>query len=154
MKKNILIVPAIVFAFVVSCNNSENKNGKTGEISKTHVDSLLDKVLEGHDAGMAKMGKLSTMQNKVQHILDSLIKLSDKSKTALSNYKNSLDSLLAELKSAQDGMNKWMDEFNMDSASDDVDLRTQYMESEKDKVTKIKESMLSALKKADSLLKQ
>ena len=153
MKKIILVVPAIVFVFVVSCNNSGNKNEKISEIPKTHVDSLMDEVLEGHDAGMGKMGKISTLQNKVRQILDSLNNLSGKSKMASVNYRSNLDSLLTELKSAQDGMNKWMDEFNMDSAQNNVDQRIQYLESEKTKVTKIKESMINALQKADSLLK-
>ncbi len=152
MKKSSILICAMVF--LVSCNNSGNKNEKTSTIPKTHVDSLLDEVLDGHDAGMARMGKMSRMENNVQHILGSLNKLSGKSKTTTVNYKNHLDSLLAELKSAEDGMNKWMDEFNMDSDKNDVDRRTQYLESEKSKVTKIKESMIDALHKADSLLKK
>jgi translation elongation factor EF-G len=47
-----------------------------------------------------------------------------------------------------------MEEFNMDSAKNDIELRNQYLESEKEKVFKIKKAMVSALQKTDSLLKK
>ena len=154
MKKIILGFVILVFAFSFSCNNSgEKKNGKTNEKTKTRADSLMDDVMEGHNAGMGKMGKLSTMQNKVKQAIDSINKLPGKIKMTATDYKASLDALLTELMSAEEGMNKWMDEFNMDSAQNNLDQRIQYLESEKIKVTKVKESMLNALHKADSLLK-
>jgi hypothetical protein len=50
-------------------------------------------------------------------------------------------------------MNKWMDEFNMDSAVNNMEQRIKYLTDEKMKVGKVKESILGSLHKADSLLK-
>jgi hypothetical protein len=50
-------------------------------------------------------------------------------------------------------MDKWMDEFNMDSAANNLDQRLRYLAEEKLKVSTIKEGMLWTLHKADSLLK-
>ena len=64
-----------------------------------------------------------------------------------------LDSLQKELSYAEFAMNKWMEEFNMDSALNNAKERIDYLHSEKLKVTKVKESILSSLQKADSLIK-
>jgi soluble cytochrome b562 len=153
MKKVVFIFPAFIFLIAVSCNNSGEKNQGNGGETKTRADSLMDDVMEGHNIGMGKMGKLSTMENKVQKAIDSINNLSEKAKKSLRNFQSGLEILLVELKSAEEGMNKWMDEFNMDSAKNNNKLRIQYLESEKIKVSKVKESILNALQKTDSLLK-
>lgn len=155
MKKIIFVFLAFVFAFAISCNNSDNKNSNTGnsEKTKTRADSLMTDVMDGHDVGMAKMGKLNTMQKNVQRVLDSIAKLPAKSKTAIEPYVAKMNSVLEELKSAKSGMEKWMDEFNMDSAVNNMEERIRYLSEEKLKVSKVKESILQSLKKTDSLLK-
>jgi hypothetical protein len=69
-------------------------------------------------------------------------------------YKMQLDSILDRLKYANYAMDRWMEEFNMDSASNNEEMRVKYLESEKIKIAKVNEAMLSSLQKADSLLKQ
>jgi hypothetical protein len=152
MKKKSFALFVLAFVFVVSCNNSENKKTGKSSDSKSPVDSLEKKLDEVHGAGMSKMGKLSRFQTQVEHLIDSIGKLSDKAKTTSAGYKTNLEALLNELKSAQDGMNKWMNEFNYDSAQNNSDVRVRYFESEKIKVTKMTEDMQSVIKKADSLL--
>lgn len=152
MKKKSLTLFALVFAFIVSCNNSENKKPGKSDESKPLVDSLEKKLDEVHIAGMSKMGKLSRFQTQVQHLIDSIGKFSEKENTASAGYKTNLEILLNELKSAQDGMDNWMTEFNYDSAQNNPDARAKYFESEKIKVTKVTEDMQSVIKKADSLL--
>jgi hypothetical protein len=155
MKKNILVLPAFVFAFAVSCNNSDNKNSNTGnsEKTKTRADSLMDDVSDGHDFGMAKMGKLNTMQKNVQRVLDSIAKLPVKSKTVMEPYIAKMNTVLEELKAAKSGMNQWMEEFNPDSAVNNMEQRIKYLSEEKLKISSVKESILQGLQKADSLLK-
>ena len=147
-----LTAAILLLLTATACNNPGNKNQGGGETTKNLADSLMDDIDKGHIVGMGKMGKLSTMQNKVQQAIDSINKLPEKAKMAAAGYKSGLDVLLAELRSAEDGMNKWMDEFNMDSAKNNLEQRIQYLQSEKMKVTKVKENMLNALQKADSLL--
>jgi hypothetical protein len=148
--KYILILTTIII-LSISCNNAAD-NKETA--IKTHTDSLMDEVMEGHDEAMGKTNKLSSAQKLVRQSLDSIDKLSPKLKQASAAYKIQLDSLYAKLNHAESGMDKWMEEFNMDSAKNDIAMRTKYLESEKEKVFKVKEIMVSALQKTDSLLKK
>jgi translation elongation factor EF-G len=149
--KQLLIITTTIMALSASCNNAADN--KEAEV-KTHADSLMDEVMEGHDEAMGKTNKLSSALKLVQQSLDSINKLSPKLKNASAAFKIQLDSLSAELKYAGSGMDKWMEEFNMDSAKNDIELRNRYLESEKEKVFKIKKAMVSALQKTDSLLKK
>jgi hypothetical protein len=158
MKKTIALFFILVFIIVSACNNPNDKNGvATGNekrSSQTPADSLMEDVMNGHDVGMSKMGKLSSMQNRVQNVIDSIEKLPGKTKTALAPYKTKLVQTLQNLKSAKAGMEKWMDEFNMDSAVNNMEQRIKYLRDEKWKVSEVKENILTSLQKADSLVKQ
>ena len=157
MKKIFFLFSVLTFIIITACNNSDNKSTGTSNKTKTPpstADSLMEDVMNGHDAGMAKMGKLSTMQNQVQHIIDSIAKLPAKTKKALTPYKAEMDKILEDLKSAKAGMEKWMDEFNMDSALNNMEQRIKYLRDEKWKVSEVKESIVKSLQKADSLIKR
>ena len=154
MKKFILPSLALLFITVTGCNNSDNKNeGHTADAPKTQTDSLMADVMDSHDVGMGKMSKISKMQNEITRVLDSIAKLPAKAKKAVAPYKAKLDSLKADLAYAEMAMDKWMTEFNMDSAVNNVQERIKYLTDEKVKVGKVKEAILSSLQKADSLLK-
>lgn len=149
MKKLVFILGCTLI--IMSCNNS----GDTGQPeAKTPADTLLDEVMSGHDLGMAKMGKLIRAQKEITRLIDSVQKLPAKAREAASPYKAGLDSLLAELNHADYLMNKWMEEFNMDSAIDKTEERIRYLSSEKLKVTEMKDAILNSLQKTDSLLRR
>ena len=149
MKKIVFcaLVAAVIFA--LSCNNDNGESKK----AKTQIDSLLDDVLDGHNIGMAKLGKVARAEQATKRLLDSIAKLPAKARQAAEPLKVKLDSLKSDLSYAEFAMNRWMDEFNMDSAIDNAKERARYLEEEKLKVTKVKEAILSSLQKADSLLK-
>ena len=136
--------------FMMSCNNSGND--KKQETTKSPAEKLLDEVDNAHMDGMAKMGKLSRLETQVQHLLDSINNLPGKNKSAAAGFKARLETLQNELHSAQDGMDKWMNDFKFDSAENNNELRIQYLESEKIKVEKVKTDMQNVLRMADSLL--
>lgn len=145
--KYIIIVIAL---FVFACNDAGNNNGATAQ--KSTEDSLYKAVMEGHDIGMAKMSKLKRALSQVKQSLDSLVKLpADKLDK---EYQQSLIDLQEDLNYAEYGMNTWMEEFVLDSAKDNPDVRIKYLQSEKDKVTKVRDNILSGLQRADSLLKK
>jgi DNA repair ATPase RecN len=157
MKRIFFLFSVLTLIIVVACNNSDDKkvdNDKKTETPRSTTDSLMEDIMNGHDVGMAKMGKLSAMQNQVQSIIDSIGKLSAKTKKTLNPYKADMDKVLEDLKSARTGMEKWMDEFNMDSALSNIEQRIKYLRNEKWKVTEVKESILKSLQKADSLMKR
>ena len=149
MKKVVFcaLVAAVIFA--LSCGNDNGESKK----AKTQIDSLLDDVLDGHNIGMAKLGKVARAEQATKRLLDSIAKLPAKARQAAEPLKVKLDSLKSDLSYAEFAMNRWMDEFNMDSAIDNAKERARYLEEEKLKVTKVKEAILSSLQKADSLLK-
>lgn len=139
---------------VAACSDSgshrhtERKDGYT-VVLETRQDSLFHEVMQGHDIAMARMGKLAGYRKQTQQALDSLAAAGKNANTALIT---ALQSLSEELKNADEGMNRWMDEFVVDSAEHNETLRLAYLESEKEKVNKVKDDILNSLQKADSLL--
>ena len=149
--KNIFPLAVILsIILVISCN--ENDKG-SGAASRTRTDSLLNDVMNGHNFGMAKMGKLTRAEQTTRRLLDSLAKLPAKAREVAEPLKVKLDSLQKELSYAEFAMNKWMDEFNADSAVDNPKDRINYLEDEKIKIAKVKEAILSSLQKADSIIR-
>lgn len=150
----IVCMAMVAMACNDSSSGSEASNRKNGYSSapKTKEDSLYLEVMAGHDAGMAKEGKLRKSIHDVQHLLDSVDKLSAKKVDAA--YKLRLTNTKTALNNANNEMNAWMDGFKIDSAKGNPDQRIQYLQAEKEKVTLVKEHMLSSLQAADSLLKK
>lgn len=156
-----IILPFLAICLFSACNDSgkedHSKHGATGEkrdtAGKTPADALYDEVMAGHDEVMPKMGKVRGAQARAKVLLDSIAKLPAKAQDAAAGLKKDLESLVNDLNYADFAMDKWMTEFNMDSAVNDVQQRIKYLESEKGKVTKVKESVLKGLARADSLFK-
>jgi hypothetical protein len=156
--KKIFIAALVAGIFVfIACNNSDKKqedhSRHTTDVPKTQEDSLYADVMDGHNVGMAKMGKIRAMQNEVKRVLDSIATLPAKAKQAAAPLKAKLDSVTADLSYAEMAMDKWMTEFNMDSAKNNIEQRIKYLTDEKSKVGKVKAAILGGLQKADSLLK-
>ncbi|OQP65768.1 hypothetical protein A3860_14315 [Niastella vici] len=154
----LMIALVSISLFAMACNNEASSSDATDRKNgfppapKTAEDSLYHDVMQGHDAGMAKMSKLRKNINETQRLLDSLSKVpAQKVKAA---YKTSLTDVQTALKNANDEMMGWMDAFKPDSASNNKEIRLKYLQAEKEKVTVVKEHILSALQQADSLLKK
>ena len=81
-------------------------------------------------------------------------KLPVKARQAAAPFKNKLDSLQKELSYAEMAMEKWMRELKRDSVIDNMNMeeRIKYLNSEKLKVSKVKENILKGIQKADSVL--
>ena len=142
--------------FMAACNNGAS-SGETAEhksgvpAPKTKEDSLFHEVMEGHDAGMAKVGRLRGNIKETERRLDSLGKLP--AKQVNTAYKQSLTNLQAALNKANTEMNNWMGAFKVDTLTDNKELRIKYLEDEKAKVAVVKELIFSALNQADSVLR-
>jgi tellurite resistance-related uncharacterized protein len=146
----------ICSALSIGCNNDKKHDDHTGHTKKapqTQEDSLMADVMDGHNVGMGKYNKLQAMEKKVKASLDSIGKLPAKAQQELAPYKAKLDSAAADLSYAIFAMDKWMEEFDMDSARNNLEVRISYLLDEKMKVGKVKEAILNSLAKADSLLK-
>ena len=153
------IIALVSFGLMAgACNDASHdehaaqSNGYTAPVLKTREDTLFHEVMKGHDAGMAKVGKLRKSIDETMHRLDSLSKLPPKKVDAA--YKQALTSLQTDLKKADEEMDNWMQKFKLDSVADNKELRIKYLEGESVKVTAVKEHILSVLQQADSLLKR
>jgi len=135
---------------IISCNNSASNH----QTAKTRADSLMDEVMEGHNVGMAKMSKLNEAKNAIKQVLDSMSRLPTNIQKSSAHYKMQLDSVFNRLTFADYAMEKWMNEFNMDSSLNNTEQRIKYLESEKIKISNVKDTMISSLQKADSVLKK
>jgi nitrous oxide reductase accessory protein NosL len=158
MKRIVNPAILIVFIFFAGCKNADNKKEPSpGIIGKqtpqSAADSLMEEVMDGHNVAMSKYGKLSAVQKEAQRLLDSINKLPEKVQKAAEPFITKLTGTVEDLKSSKAAMDKWMDEFNMDSSVNNIEQRIKYLTEEKLKVSKVKNSILGSLKKADSLLK-
>jgi hypothetical protein len=151
MKKKLFTL--FFLAGLASCKNAPKQEQERTDgfnpVLKTREDSLFHDVMEGHDMGMARMGKISRYLSQVQKALDSLNKLP--ASKVDTKYQQFLIDLQKELNYADYGMNTWMEEFKVDSAKGEKEKRIQYLEAEKVKIQKVKESIIGSLKRADSL---
>jgi hypothetical protein len=154
--RNLLYLLTAMFSLIIflACGNGtdgEEKPRKDGfsDSPKNKEDSLFHEVMNGHDIGMARMGRVSKYLARIQHALDSINKLPETKIDA--DYQQSLIDLQEDLNYAEYGMNTWMDGFKIDSAKGDMEKRIQYLQGEKEKVMKVKEAILGALQRADSI---
>lgn len=148
--KNALI--AIVLISLLSCKEKQEERVRTDgftPILKTAEDSLYHEVMEGHDVGMAKMGKISKYLRETGRIIDSIKALpaNDAAKKQLGQY----EALQKELQQADDDMSNWMLNFKADTLERKPE-RKAYLESEKVKVQKVKERILRAVENGGRLL--
>ena len=144
------------FAFVllvISCNNS-NTNTDSTKTTESVSDTLMHDILKQHDAGMAKMNKITETKSRIQQALDSLAKLPTDLQNKSVQYRMELDSVFNRLTFADRHMETWMNEFNMDSLKDNKEEQVKYLESEKTKISQVTEEMARSLQKADSALKK
>lgn len=157
MKRLFFSAVVLLTIAMIACNNDENMQaehqGHKKEVPQTKEDSLYADVMGGHDAVMPKMGKVRGAQQEAKRLLDSIATLPSKLQSVNAALKANLESLVNELNYADFAMDKWMIEFNMDSAKDNLEQRISYLTDEKMKVLKVKEAVLNSLAKADSLLK-
>jgi hypothetical protein len=152
MKK--LMAFIIAATQITACKNAEHQpeERKDGfsETAKTPEDSLFKLVMNGHDEGMAKIGKIKAYQTQTSHALDSIKAL--KSFPGKSNLQSLYKDVAEDLNYAEFSMNEWMTTFNPDSAQENINARLKYLGEEQLKVEKVTENIKRSLKRADSLL--
>ncbi len=150
----------IAFVFGISlalfaCGGSDHSGHGAAAGPKTPLDSLYASIWDAHDVVMPKMGKIRGAQKKAGQLLDSItLAWSTRSLAepdSVKAWKQGLQSLLDELNYADYSMDRWMTEFNIDSAQQKGETRRPYLESEKGKVDKVKDAILRSLSRADSL---
>lgn len=155
-----ILLCVLIFLAMMGCQNSStsttegHQHHSATDTPKTPADSLYVQVMDAHDLVMPKMGKVRGAQKRAQALLDSIATLPTGAPASLVAYKKGLEALVGDLNYADYAMDQWMMEFNLDSGKNNIEVRLAYLRAELDKVTKVKEAVLSSLAKADTLLKK
>lgn len=103
---------------------------------------LYDEVMAIHDEVMPKMNDIHKFKRALKSEMDSTT-------TDLTEARKAeIESALIKLDSASEGMMVWMRQFSPIPDSEGEEKAREYLESEKIKVTKVKEEILAALEKA------
>jgi hypothetical protein len=149
--KRMILFGGILLA-IAACNSKKEEGKKPG--TKTEAELLMDSVEKGHDVGMSKYGKMKGLQQQVNAALDSISKLPAKARQEAAPYEHNLKSVAEDLNTAVIEMDHWMENFNMDSALNNMQERVRYLTDEKSKIGRIKGLILESVQKADSILRK
>ena len=114
-----------------------------GFITACKEKSTLEvEVIAIHDEVMPKMGAM----HKARKELRALLK-----ETEVESEKTTILQLIKDLENADEGMMTWMHEWKVPEADPE---KTNYLLKEKEKITKVKNDMLSSLENAHSYIEK
>ena len=138
----------------MACNSNRSTSGSeeqqnNSSIPKTLSDSLYKAAMEGHDAGMAKMGEIARYQGLVKQKIDSVADLKNKAK-----LQPPLDSALQGLQYAEELMNQWMQDFNPDKAGSTEVEKVSFYRSEKEKIDTVNARISKSIEIAKQLMNE
>jgi hypothetical protein len=123
---------------LVSC--SKNKDNKASDPETDDPNKVLyNQVMDIHDEVMPRMDDIMRLKRELKESIE-------KSNNLVPEKKKELEQKILQLDSAGKAMMAWMNDFRPEEYTGE-DLRD-YLESEKERVTKVKELMLEAIQKA------
>lgn len=126
----------LAFSLLAGCSGSRDKQENKEDNSNQ---SLYEKVMGVHDEVMPRMDEIHKLKRELQETIKN-------SKDLAEEKRKELEQKIALLDSASRSMMNWMHEFRPEELKGDS-LRA-YLEKEMERVTKVKELMLDAIKKA------
>ncbi len=137
MKK--LVVLFIVGLVVGGCSNEQ-------AIKK---DALFKEVMAAHDEVMPKMGDMNRLAKSLTAKADSLSQMTDQDYSAqVANLRQAAKNV----EEANEGMMQWMRQFEMPDNESPIAEVITYLSEQKEKIDKVKEDILQALKEGSALL--
>ena len=139
----------LISCMAAGCNDAADDTaaGRTtgyGDKPQSKEDSLFKDVMHDHDEGMARTRQLNEAIRQMRSKVDSLIKAKRNPEAERK--------ILEDLEEAKKSMNTWMEEFNIDTLKDKAERRMEYLESEKKKISRVRDNILESIRRADSLL--
>ena len=129
---------------LMSCTGKTDKHKGHEEESDNATDSpneaLYHQVMDIHDEVMPKMDDLYKLKRELQEKIESTPAL-------VEEEKKKLEQRIAHLDSTSQLMMEWMHQFNPLPDSTDQEEAREYLESEMEKIKKVKDAMLEAIEK-------
>jgi hypothetical protein len=155
-----LIQSPIAFAIIAilsACNSQQTEqptgNNAAEAAATTREDSLYKDVIALHDEAMPKLGKIMGYEKTVQAKIDSLnTHLETRKDEIARDLRTQYEALLDQLKTAEKGMNDWMEGFDPDPKMANKEAIISYFEDQKAKAQKMKDDMFIALDSAAAKL--
>ncbi|MEM6524258.1 MAG: hypothetical protein AAGF85_12140 [Bacteroidota bacterium] len=149
-----LVITAFIFAFF-SCGRPAENNEEI-EVSEKEVPqeqrelkALYDEVLDIHDEVMPKIDDIMQAKGMLQEKLDTLRDMDPEN-----NSIPGLEETIIGLTQADEAMMNWMRNFKPQDDEKDHEIALNYYKDEKVKISEVKDQMLSALEKANQLIKK
>jgi len=143
----------LAFALILimmSCGKPEKHKGHEEENDNTTDspnEALYHQVMDIHDEVMPKMDDLYKLKRDLQEKIESTPDL-------VAEEKKKLEDRIAHLDSASQLMMEWMHQFNPLPDSTDQEEAREYLESEMEKIKKVKDAMLEAIEKEKNAPKE
>lgn len=109
-------------------------------------EALYHQVMDIHDEVMPKMEDIYTLKRQLQEKMATTASLAEEEKKNIENR-------IAHLDSASQLMMEWMHQFNPLPDSTDQEEAREYLESEMERIKKVKEIMIEAIEKEKNLPK-
>jgi len=127
-----------------SNNHEVHSHGASKPLVDSGNDALYNEVMKIHDEVMPKM-------NDIYSIKQTLSKKIIETPSITQEKKIEIEATIAELDSANDGMMIWMRQFDPIPDSLGKEKAREYLETEMEKVKKVREDILAALEKGKSI---
>ncbi|MFT3748940.1 MAG: hypothetical protein QM768_11510 [Agriterribacter sp.] len=143
----------VFFLLMAACacgnanNNQPADEHNNASIPKTASDSLYKSVMDGHDVSMKKMGEIVRLKALISQQKDSIAKF----KTKDLQYIAAFDTAFNNLVYAEELMNKWMQDFNPDSAGNSEDEKLVFFRKEKEKIDTVNARINNSIEAAKKI---
>src|SRR5690606_11773260 len=139
------LLTAFLLVWITACNSGQkNAEEKNNPLKSEANQSLEKEAWRIHDEVMPKMGAIHKRKSRIREMLDQKDQLS-------SEERQSLETTLAELDQAYDGMMNWMRNFKPEEHNESEATTRAYLENQIKEITKVREDILGVLEKTDSL---
>ncbi|MEQ1585448.1 MAG: hypothetical protein ABL895_06200 [Cyclobacteriaceae bacterium] len=138
--KSLFIVGLLVLAACGKGGEHEHSNSDS-DTDESPNQALYDQVMDVHDEVMPKMADIMKLKRELQ---DKIANSPD----MVIERKEQLEKVIANLDSASNAMMSWMHEFNPLPDSVDQEKAREYLESEMERIRKVKTLTMETLEKA------
>ena len=144
MRRILLLCIVVLAACGKSGNNDQHHHDDTDSSAITANRALYDQAREIHDEVMPKIEDLYNLKKNLQ---EKIAKTPD----MVAEKKQEIESVILKLDSASNAMMDWMHEFKPLPDSADQEKAREYLETEIDRIKKVRDMMNESLEKAKSL---
>lgn len=141
--KNLKTLGFIVLLLLTACTKGTDHDQTNQDVvsDESPNQALYDQVMDVHNEVMPKMDEIMKLKRTLQ---DQIANSPD----LVLERKEQLERVIANLDSANNAMMTWMHEFNPPPDSVDQEKAREYLESEMERIRKVKTFMLESIQKA------